>query len=518
MPSAAGLPTLIERFLQPARYPHPVERVDLEETHGAWVLLAGDFAYKIKKPVRYSFMDFGTLAQRRAACQAELRLNARFATSDPDSALYVDVCPIVGSVEDPHWGEPGHDDARAIEFAVRMHRFDSAQRLDHVCARGDLTHTHISAFVQDWLVFQARAASADTHDPRGEPSVGLHFARENFDTLLQAPLSAALRHTAQRLQRHTETRHRTLQPLLETRRAQGRVREGHGDLHLGNLVLLGERILAFDAIEFNEALRWVDVASDLAFLWMDLIAREQAGLANWLLSEYFDASGDSDAAEVWTHFATYRALVRAKVAALRATSANDPSADLTACQRYIELAAQIAWPSSPRLIITHGLSGSGKSRMARQHLLSNTTEPTIRLRSDVERKRLFGLGPEARSGSGLNSGLYAPDAHVRTYTHLSQRAAHLIDQGWSVLIDAAFLKRAERDAFAQLAAALGCPFHLLAREAPVAVLRERIERRLAKGRDPSEATVQVLEQQLQTVEPLSDDERRHLINDPNAVD
>lgn len=518
MANAAGLPTLIQRLLQPARYPHLVECVELEATHGAWVLLAGDWAYKIKKPVRYSFMDFGTLARRRAACLAELRLNARFADSDPATALYVDVCPIVGSVEDPHWGAPGCDDARAIEFAVRMHRFDSAHRLDHICAHGDLTHPHISAFVQDWVAFQARAASAGAHDPRGDPSVGLHFAQENFETLRQAPLSQGSQQTLLRLQRHTEARHQALQPMLEARRAQGRVREGHGDLHLGNLVLVSERILTFDGIEFNEALRWVDVASDLAFLWMDLIAREQTGLANWLLSEYLDASGDSDAAEVWTHFATYRALVRAKVAALRAADVHDASAALSECERYIALAARIAWPTSPRLIITHGLSGSGKSRVARQHLLNNATEPTIRLRSDVERKRLYGLRPEARSGSGLNNGLYAPDAHVRTYSHLNERAAHLLRQGWSVVVDAAFLKRAERDAFAQLAAELGCPFHLLAREAPVAVLRERIERRLAKGRDASEATVQVLEQQLQVVEPLDDDERRHLLNDLHAVD
>jgi aminoglycoside phosphotransferase family enzyme/predicted kinase len=521
MANAAGLPTLIQRLLEPARYPHLVERVELDATHGAWVLLAGDFAYKIKKPVSYPFMDFGTLAKREAACRAELRVNGRFARSEAATQLYLEVWPIVGTADDPRWGSAVADD-KAFEYAVRMRRFASEQRLDQVCARGELTREHISQLAQSLVSFQAQAAVAREDDPRSDPAIGQGFVRENFHTLNRAPLSAQTLATVHRLQAHAEAQYQALWPLMQQRRAQGRVREGHGDLHLGNLVLLGEQVLPFDAIEFNDALRWVDVASDLAFLWMDLIARGQSGLANWLCSEWLDASGDADAALLWRHFANYRALVRAKVAALRADQADGDAREtaLDECTRYIALAERIALGSmpAPRLIITHGLSGSGKSRVARQHLLNNATEPTLRLRSDVERKRLFGLTPDARSGSGLNSGLYAADAHVRTYTHLRERAAQLIRHGWSVVVDAAFLKRAEREAFAQLAAELGCPFHMLAREAPVAVLRERIERRLAKGRDASEATVQVLEQQLQVVEPLGDDERRHLLNDPHAVD
>jgi uncharacterized protein len=515
------LPEVITHLLEPQRYPHPVDRVGLEETHGAWVLLAGAFAYKIKKPVSYPFMDFATLAKRRAACEAELRVNARFATTDPQTQLYLAVWPIVGPADEPRWGAPG-DFTGAMDCAVRMRRFDEAQRLDRVCDRGELRREHITALAQSLASFQARAASAVAANPLSDPAVSLHFARENFDTLLDAPLDSDARSQVRRLQLHTETRHRALLPLMQERRAQGRVREGHGDLHLGNLVLLGDAVLPFDAIEFNDRLRWVDVASDVAFAWMDLIARGQSGLANWLCSEWLDASGDAEAAALWSHFATYRALVRAKVAALRAAQTASESAQhtdaLAECQRYIALASRIAWPTPPRLIITHGLSGSGKSRVARHHLLDKATEPTIRLRSDVERKRLFGLEPQARSGSGLNSGLYAPDAHLRTYAHLSQRAAACVRQGWSVVVDAAFLQRDERDAFAQLARSLQCPFHILAREAPVTVLRERIERRLAKGHDASEATVAVLKQQLAVVQPLQADERARLLNDPSALD
>ena len=518
MPTAADLPTLIQRLLEPTRYPHPVAQVTREETHGAWVLLAGDWVYKIKKPVSYSFMDFGTLAKRRAACEAELRVNTRFATDDPATSIYVDVLPIVGSADDPRLAQADGDDRPAIEYAVRMHRFDSTQRLDRVCARSALTRAHITQLAQDLVAFQQRAAVANEHDERSLPEVGLGFARENIDSLLDAPLPAQAHTRVRRLQWLSESKNRHLLPLLQARRAQGRVREGHGDLHLGNLVLIHDRVLPFDAIEFNASLRWVDVASDMAFLWMDLIAQGESGLANWLLSEWLDASGDADAADVWTHFATYRALVRAKVAGLRAASSTNPEVDWAECVRYIDLAEQIARPAPARLIITHGLSGSGKSRVARQHLLNNATEPTIRLRSDVERKRLFGLQAHERSGSGLNSGLYAPDAHVRTYEHLLTRAQHLLEQGWSVVVDAAFLKRAERDAFAALAQRLGCPFHILAREAPIEILQARITRRLAKGQDASEATIQVLAQQLQVVEALGEDERTHLLNDPQATD
>ena len=510
----AHLPELITRLLAPARYPHPVDQVALEETHGAWVLLAGEWAYKIKKPVDYGFMDFSSLDKRRAACEAELRVNARFATDDPASALYTEVWPILGSAQDPRWGHGEADSTRAIEFAVRMRRFESTQRLDRVVHQGALGAQHISAFARDWVAFQARATVADEHDARSRPEVGLGFARDNLEGLLHAPLPPAVRQQVHRLQHWTESTHSRLLPLLEARRAQGRVREGHGDLHLANLVLIHGRIVPFDAIEFNEDLRWVDVASDLAFLWMDLIAQRQSGLANWLLSEWLDASGDTEATQLWAYFACYRALVRAKVAALRAEQSAHAEPDLAECARYIALAETIATPPPARLIITHGLSGSGKSTAAQHLMCAPDAGPTIRLRSDVERKRLFGLDALARSGSALNGDLYAPGAHVRTYEHLRQRSQALLSQGWTVIVDAAFLKQAERQAFAQLAQALHCPFAILACDAPPAVLRKRIAQRRELGQDPSEATETVLEQQLRGIQPLDPIEREQLLEWP----
>ncbi|QHE78297.1 AAA family ATPase [Hydrogenophaga sp. PBL-H3] len=478
------------------------------ETHGAWVLLAGGHAYKIKKPVRLPFMDFGTLALRRAACQAEVRLNRRFETTDPASHLYLGALPIAGPAHQPRWGDAGTDDDQVIEWAVHMRRFDEAHRLDHLCARGALRPEHLTSLAQRMAAFQATAAVAPANGSWGRAEDTLAFARDNIATLrkgLTADRDAAL---IEQLARWTESGFTHLAPLMVQRLGEGRVREGHGDLHLANLVLIGNEVVPFDGIEFNDALRWIDVASDMAFAWMDLLDHGQPGLANGLLSDWLDASGDTTAPDVLPFFAVYRALVRAKVAVIRSTQAGaDVAVSLQEARGYTALAQRIAHPPEPQLVITHGLSGSGKTWASTRWLQAETSGRAIRLRSDVERKRLHGLSATQASGSGLNSGLYSPQAHTDTYAHLLARAQHLLQEGWSVLVDAAFLRHHEREAFCALARSLACPFHILATEAPLAVLRERITARQAHGADASEATVAVLEQQLGWLEPLGADER-----------
>lgn len=513
MPNA--LPPLIQSLLSPSRYPHPIDAVQLMQTHGAWVLLAGDRAYKIKKPVHFPFMDFSTLSLRRAACEAELRVNRRFATADPATQLYLGVLPLLGSEADPRWGQPDAHGPQAIEYAVHMRRFDEANRLDHLCARGALSTAQLQALAKDFAAFQARAAVAATGGAWGEPAGVIAFARDNLTTLrehLGGPEDAS---QLAALTQWTEARFARCEPLLAERRGQGRVREGHGDLHLANLVCIGATVLPFDAIEFNESLRWIDTASDIAFLWMDLLNQHQSGLANTFLSAWLDASGDTTAPSVLPFFAVYRALVRAKVAVLRSAQ---PGADAPAAQAeargYMALAQRIAEPPAPRLVITHGLSGSGKTWAAGHWLAADPGGRAIRLRSDVERKRLHGLSEQQASGSGLNSGLYSAQAHGDTYASLLARSEDLLRQGWTVLVDAAFLRQHERAAFAALAGARGVPFHLLAPEAPAAVLRERIAARQARGGDASEATLAVLEQQLGWVEPLTPAERAQCLPTP----
>ncbi|WP_332743950.1 bifunctional aminoglycoside phosphotransferase/ATP-binding protein [Hydrogenophaga sp.] len=504
----APLPRLIVALLDPARYPHTAAKVELMETHGAWVLLAGVHAYKIKKPVRLPFMDFGTLDLRRAACQAEVRLNQRFETSNPASHLYLGALPIVGPAEQPRWGEPGQDEERAIEWAVHMRRFDEARRLDHLCARGALKPEHLTSLAQRMACFQAAAAVAPADGTWGRAADTLAFARDNLGTLRDGLNHASDAALVGQLSQWTESSFTQRAPQMAQRLGEGRVREGHGDLHLANLVLIGDEVVPFDGIEFNDALRWIDVASDMAFVWMDLLDHGQPGLANGLLSDWLDAGGDTSAPDVLPFFAVYRALVRAKVAVIRSAQAGaDVATSLDEARGYTTLARRIATPPAPQLVITHGLSGSGKTWASSRWLQAETTGRAIRLRSDVERKRLHGLSATQASGSGLNTGLYSPQAHGDTYTHLLERARHLLREGWSVLVDAAFLRRHEREAFRALAQTAGCPFHILATEAPLDTLRERITARQRRGGDASEATVAVLEQQLGWLEPLSADER-----------
>ncbi|MFP5467091.1 MAG: AAA family ATPase [Gammaproteobacteria bacterium] len=248
---------------------------------------------------------------------------------------------------------------------------------------------------------------------------------------------------------------------------------------------------------------------------MDLRRIGQAGLAQVLLSEWLDASGDVTAPALLPFFAVYRALVRAKVAGIRWTqllaSTGEARAALREVQTYLHLACQLAelppHQPSPRLIITHGLSGSGKTWASTRWLTAQAGGRAIRLRSDVERKRLHGLTALAASGSSLNAGLYSPQAHGDTYASLLGRSRELLAQGWAVLVDAAFLRQRERQAFAQLANEAQCPFHILACEAPPDVLRKRILERQARGGDASEASLAVLEQQLTWMEHLNPQER-----------
>jgi predicted kinase len=288
---------------------------------------------------------------------------------------------------------------------------------------------------------------------------------------------------------------------MEARLQRGWVRECHGDLHLANLVLLDNKVQLFDCIEFSESLRWIDVASELAFTYVDLLAHGQSGLASWFVNEALGLSGDYACAPLLRFYAVYRALVRAKVALLQAA----PGADQHA-QALVALALQLASPEPARLWITHGPSGCGKTWRTNQLLQQNAQARTLRLRLDVERKRLAGLEPLQASGSGLNAGLYTPHTSEQAYAHVLALAQSLLQAGWSVIVDGSFLQRAQRDRFRDLAAATQAQFSILAPQVPQAELRRRVSARQALGQDASEATLAVLEQQLLTLQPLADDE------------
>lgn len=489
-----ALPPLIRALLSPSRYPAGVTQVDLVQTHISWVLLAGEFAYKIKKPVTLPFLDFSTLALRQRYCLDELRLNRRFS---PD--LYLGVLGIFNTPQDPKWTGEG----APIEYAVKMRRFDEAGRLDRVCARGELLPRHVSGLAAALVAFHEAADVAAPASRFGSAPSILGPALDNVDGLLQHFSAAQLRARLAALRTWTEAQFAQLAPLFAARKQAGRVRECHGDLHLGNMVLTSQGVQMFDCLEFNDDLRWIDVASEIAFTYVDLRAHRQPGLANWFVNEVLSRSGDYDAVRVLRFYAVYRALVRAKVAAIRAAQLQ---ADQQEALAYVALAEQLVVPPPLRLVITHGLSGCGKTVASNALLQSADNAPMLRLRSDVERKRLFGLASTAHSGSSLDAGIYTADAHARTYAHLRALAAGLLATGWSVIVDAAFLGRAERDIFRTLARDAGAAFSILAPQASPQQLRERIEARRALGADASEATLEVLARQMSSLQPLGPDE------------
>ncbi len=488
-----NLPPLIQALLTPERYAHPVQQVELVQTHISWVLLAGDWAYKIKKPLKLRFLDFSTLELRHQLCQEELRLNRRFSPE-----LYHSVVPISHTQQDPQLDGPGVP----IEYAVKMRRFEESARLDRVCARGELQPAQLSELAAALWDWQSAAAKAPAGSMLGEPQTLMAPVRDNCTDLLAAFADAGLKARILALRAWSETQFQQLAPQMQARKRDGWVRECHGDLHLANLVLLGEHIRPFDCIEFSDSLRWIDVVSDMAFVYVDLLAHGQPGLASWFLNEALGHSGHYAAAALLRFYAVYRALVRAKVAAIGQTQD---------AATYLALAERLATAPTTRLIITHGVSGCGKTTASTALLHADTHGQTIRLRADVERKRLFGLAPLARSNSAHNAGIYTPQAHIQTYERLHTLAGLLLRAGWSVVVDAAFLQHKERAMFRALAQETGAQFSILAPQAPLAELRARIQARAAHGRDASEATLVVLEQQLQTLEPLTSSEQENLL-------
>ena len=479
--------TLARSLANPDLYPgaDTVRRLD---THISAVFLAGDRALKIKKPLNLGFLDFGTLQRRAHFCREELRLNRRLA---PD--IYLDCIPICGSPENPVLGG---DPAEAIEWAVSMRRFAQENLLDRCLAEGRLTAAHIDAMARSLAGFHAGIAVAGDDSPFGTPEAVAAPAFDNFRharELLHAPEDRA---ALDRIEAWTQATHDRIGPLLAARKAGGRIRECHGDLHLGNMILDGDAVTVFDCIEFNDAFRWIDVAADLAFVVMDLQQRGRDDLAARALNVWLEYSGDHNAAGVLPFYLVYRAMVRAKVAAIRLGQADVPpdeaAAVLAEARRYLALAERYTQPPQPFLLITHGVSGSGKST-ATQTLLE--AFGAIRLRSDVIRKQLFGLGPLDDSHAA-GSDIYTQKASERTYARLLELAAQRLAQGWPVLVDATFPQAWQRAPFRERAQQAGVPFVLLACSAEADTLRARVAARRQAGTDAAEADVRVLDAQL----------------------
>jgi len=476
--------------------------VETAETHISIVFLAGDFAYKLKRAVKFPYLDFSTAEARHAACEAELTLNRRTAPQ-----LYLEMRAISrrpdGSIG---WGREG----TPLDWVVVMRRFDQAKLFDRLARAGGLSAP---------LMYDLAAHIAEFHrqaEPRPDDggaaaireiaATNLRILRDRhaagFDNAQIAALEARIGEQLVRVG-----------PLLDARRARGKVRRCHGDLHLRNICLYDGKPLIFDCIEFSESIASVDVLYDLAFLPMDLSHYGEGRFANLVLNRYLDLSGEDDGLAAMPVFMALRAVIRAHVTASAAehAQAGKRDAQFAEARRYAEAAAAILRSSSPRLVAVGGLSGSGKSSLAARLAPELGIVPGARvLRSDVLRKRRFGLMPEER----LPPEAYRPEVTAEVYRELGERATAALKAGYAAVIDAVTLRAEERRAFAEVAAKAGVQFTGLWLDAPAATMRERVGARRA---DASDATPAVLDRQLEADPGMLDWRRIDASGDPDAT-
>jgi aminoglycoside phosphotransferase family enzyme/predicted kinase len=484
---------LINSLLHETAYPHAVDNIQLLETHISWVILTGNFAYKIKKPIKLEFLDFSSLERRKFFCNDELRLNRRWAPE-----LYLDVVPICGSFEKPVVG----GDGSPIEYAVKMLQFPQAAQLDAQLDAGLLVDADMIELAEMIAAQHGTAAVAEQQD-----------AKDAIESI-RHPMLANIEHLKSHiswdeLQGLSSWTRRNLKVLRETliqRQRDGFIRECHGDLHLRNLVRLPSGIVAFDCVEFSAALRNVDVISDVSFLAMDLISRERRDLAYLFINRYLECTGDYAGMSVFGLYYVYHALIRAKVAAIRSVERvdeidgqHDPEKMAHCCS----VARRWTVSTRPVLIAMHGFSGSGKTSLS-QILIRRL--PAIRVRSDIERKRVYGLEETEQSGARVGKGIYDPHARTSIYQVLAAAAEEALRLGQNVIVDASFLNNEDRQHFRALAKRLKVDFVIVDTCAEPDELLRRMRLRQRDASDASEADASVLQYQFEHAEPLSSKE------------
>ncbi len=492
---------MVVALLQTLRAQHGAGAVALIETHISFVLLAGDLAYKIKKAVDLGFVDFTTLALRHHYCDEELRLNRRLAP-----ALYLDVVAVTGTPERPAFA----GDGLVIDWAVKMRAFAQSGLWDRLALSGALEPAHIDALVEALCAFHDAAAVAGPADARGRAAQVRAPMQDNLralDTLCTAPDERA---ELAELNRWEALAFDALQAAFDHRLHDGWVRECHGDLHLGNVTLVDGSTTLFDCLEFSPELRWTDVMSDVAFMAMDLHAHGLARLSHRFVNGCVERSGDPGGLRVLRYYTVHRALVRAKVAALRREQmgAQAPQADrhaaAMAMRRYLDVALACARHAEPVLMITHGCSGSGKTALT-QSLLERCG--AIRIRADVQRKRMFGLPALAHSEPAQMERIYSSEATAATHAQMRESAALALGSGYSVILDATFLADEPRQRARLLAKAFDVGFVIIDFQASPVTLRARVAQRRERDDDASEADLAVLEEQLASAQPLRAAER-----------
>ena len=498
----SALPAVVRAMLAPGFYPVPPAGVTLLQTHISFVLLAGDDVYKLKKPVRFAFLDFSTLERRRHFCHEEVRLNRRLAGD-----VYRGVLAIVP--RGAGFALAPADAADAVEYAVHMRRLPAECVLARLLDAGAVTPALIDRIAERLVAFHAGCDASAAIARGGDPAEIARLMDEDFaevvalhgDTISAADDAA--------VQRWCHGRLRALDALLRRRQATGRIRDGHGDLHAEHVYCLDDGLVIVDCIEFNPGFRHRDVAADVAFLAMDLDYHGHPGLAAHLVAAYADRAGDPDLPALVPFYACQRAYIRGKVDSLKSREPEVDPADAAAARasaaRHFALAVRYTWADARLLVVVCGLSGSGKSTVATA-LAARTGFAHVN--SDRTRKQLAGLAPTDRGGPEL----YTPARSAATYAALYAAAEGYLAAGHGVILDATFQRRVDRDRAAAVAAAAGAPVLFVECRADDAEIRRRLAVRTARADDPSDADWAIYVQQRDRYEPVADDEP-HLVVD-----
>jgi len=489
------LPTLVKSLMRPEIFDHAVDNIQLIETHISWVILTGRYVYKLKKPLNLGFLDFSTLDKRRFYCEEEVRLNRRLAPT-----IYLSVVVFHGTVENPSLS--GNNEI--LEYAVKMKQFPQDAQMDRMLQQGELNPHQIDELAKLIAQFHQQIETADDKSHYGDLQHVYSPVEENFKQIRERKVDVKYYQTLIELERWSKSTYHDLSSILVQRKQDGFIRECHGDMHLRNLAWYQNQPIAFDCLEFNANLRWIDVISEVAFLIMDLHDKKQYHLAQRFLNTYLQATGDYSGLEVLRYYLVYRALVRAKVNAIRLHQEGLTPEEKVNVEKefegYLQLAKTYTQKLVPQLIITRGMSASGKSTLT-QPILERLG--AIRIRSDMERKRLFNIEDNKHAEDGIGHGIYSTKASQQTYQRLYELANVVIDAGYSVIVDAVFLNVEQRKPFERLSMEKGIPYNILEFFASEKTLRNRI---IKRELDISDADLSVLEDQLKKWKPLEQDE------------
>ncbi|NJR51524.1 MAG: AAA family ATPase [Leptolyngbyaceae cyanobacterium CSU_1_3] len=489
-----NLPLLVQQMLKPEFYPHPVTAtIDLIQTHVSYVLLTGEFVYKLKKPVNYGFLDFSTLEKRKHFCHEELRLNQRGAAE-----LYLAVLPITQQGDTFSLGGAGE----TIEYVVKMVQFPQETLLSAMFDRNELSEFHLEDLARELAKFHASAPTNDYILKFGEVAQIRQAIDENYEQTVRYIGAAQTQQQFDETRAYTDRLFAEQQALFESRVQNRWIRECHGDVHLRNICFWKNKILLFDCIEFNEPFRFVDVMFDIAYIIMDLDARNRPDLSNLFLNAYIEQTGDWEGLQVLPLYLSRQSYVRAKVTSFLLDDPSIPEAvkqeAMETAKRYYTLAWEYTQHKSGRLVVMAGLSGSGKSTVARR--LARQTG-AIQIRSDAVRKHLGGVGLDETGGSAL----YSRDMTQKTYDRLLQLGITLASQGYTVILDAKYDRETLRLPVIAAAESQQIAIEILHCEAPLPVLRDRLQQRQG---DISDATADLLDQQY--MEPFTDAEKPYL--------